>query len=284
MILPLLRERDADIWLLFDSCQAMPHAFNTIGRGIVTALTATGFEPGECGVAAEVGPHSFTHTLIQVLGQLSVPPRPDERPPPFTDVSLHSLMLTELSKWQISLQKDENGSYMRTMHGHHVMEPCRRRTPIYQFLSRNKVPKPIYLRPLPKIRPSASPPRQSSLLDGNDSDSRCPHVLVSVRLGVVALTDTDIEAWAEWMSGIPEGVNTRTQGVTVEAVYPSLSTLVILRMPLSTWDLLPKDNGMNLIGYVTGDNYVKSMCERLLASMSSILASRSPELDKTDDG
>lgn len=140
MILPLLRERDADIWLLFDSCQAMPHAFDTSGKGIVTALTATGFEPGAYGTAAEVGSDSFTHALIQVLGQLSIPTDTSGTPKSFTDSYLHCLLFTELSKWQPSLQKRKDGSYVRTMHGHHVVEPCRRRTPIYQLISRNKSP------------------------------------------------------------------------------------------------------------------------------------------------
>src|SRR4051812_26188229 len=58
---------DADVLLFFDSCQAVPQAFDSLGKGVVSAITATGFEPGVIGTAAEVGSHSFTHALIQVL-------------------------------------------------------------------------------------------------------------------------------------------------------------------------------------------------------------------------
>lgn len=275
MILPLFKERDCDIWLLFDSCQAMPNAFNTTGRGVVAALAATGFEPGEFGVAPDVGSHSFTHTLVQVLGQRSVPSRADEGPRPFTDVSLHSQMLTELSKWPVYLQRDRDGSYRRSKHGHHVVEPCRRRTPIYQFLSRNKAPKPIYICPIPDndaILPSHGQPQ----LDSETGDCSSPHVLISVRLGTDHLCDADIQTVVHCLHSIPGGDGLNAPMVTIEAIYPSLSTLLILRMPLALWDLLPKDESMSLIGYVTGANYAHSFRDLATTAMGSM-----PETEST---
>src|SRR6266699_6828508 len=103
--LHLFEELDADVLLLFDSCQAVPQALDSKGKGVISAITATGFEPSIIGTAAEVGSHSFTHALIQVLGVLSMPREtsPQSAQAPATDVLLHSLLITELKKFSISL-------------------------------------------------------------------------------------------------------------------------------------------------------------------------------------
>ncbi|KAK1759833.1 hypothetical protein QBC47DRAFT_116659 [Echria macrotheca] len=273
-LIPLFQEMDADLLFLFDCCQATPQAFRSTGKGVASAITATGFEPGPLGTAAEVGSHSFTHALIQVLGKLSIPQNLPGRPPspPISDVMIHSLLVTELRRCNLSLEKDLSGSFKRSIDGHLKVEPFRRRTPIYQWLSQNKGHRPIRLSPLqrsePEVEPAPEPEMGTSTsraisvtpeppIQQPVADLTFPGVLISVRLEPDSLKDPDIEAWAKWMLSIPPGssqVTFEDQTVRIEGLYRSFSSLLILRIPLDTWTLLPKHRAMTFIGYVTGEN------------------------------
>jgi len=277
-ILPLLGRLDADILLLFDSCQAVPLQFDSKGKGIAAAITATGFEPRPMATAAEVGPDSFTNALIEELGQLSLPSPPGGRPLPFSDVTLHSRLLSRLRVYPSSLSKSPDGSFKKDEHGNHVIEPFRRRTPIYHFLSRNKPPRPIALAPLSAgLLPSAQPPASSvpqkplppSLLPSalppplspeplQTRDVLAPHVLVSARIASKTLSEAELNAWKTWILGLPASVTNvdiRAEDIRIEGAYPSLSTLLLVRMPLSLWCRLRKDPAMSFIGYITGDDF-----------------------------
>ena len=256
---------DADVLLLFDSCQAVPQAFDSTGKGIVSAITATGFEHGILGTAPEVGSHSFTNALIQVLGILSIP-RESVCPPP-TDVLLHSLLVTELKTCNISLDTCADGSFKKDLNGHHQAVPFRRRTPIYHWLSRNKTQRQIFLSPLNKpqdagIPPSLLPPMlQQPLLD-----IVVPEVLVALRLAPDSLDELDIEAWRSWILSSPGNatwVSLEGQAVKIEGLYRSFSSLLILRMPADTWTSLRRSKAMMFIDYVRGGNEANVMYERV---------------------
>lgn len=194
-----MNELDSDLLLLIDSCQAVPRAFDCKGRGVVSALTATGFEPEIMSAAPEVGQHSFTHSLIEELGHLSQSVRRSEHSEPFSDVSLHSALMERLRTCSPALQRRRDGSFRRDEDGCHVIEPYRRRTPIYQFLSRNKPSRPLPLYPLePSVRGSPAV-HGSASTDGSpgaaQSKINAPHVLVNVRLAQDSIESSDIDAW-----------------------------------------------------------------------------------------
>lgn len=279
--LHLFVEMDADALLLFDSCQAVPQAFDSKGKGIVSAITATGFEPSMIGTAAEVGPHSFTHALIQVLGVLSIP-SPLSIPPP-TDVLLHTLLISELRKYNLSLERHSDGSFKRDTNGCHRVEPCRRRTPIHHWLSRNKHPRHILLLPLKRVPEVgvANPPNPSPTEQKPVYDMVVPEVLVAVRLTTDSLGELDIEAWMKWvlsLPGHPTQVSIKERSVSIEGLYRSHSSLLILRMPNEVYNSLRKFKAMSLIGYVTGENQADKVNERVdkIIASSSFSVSDTP--------
>ncbi|KAK4446955.1 hypothetical protein QBC34DRAFT_144583 [Podospora aff. communis PSN243] len=263
--LHLFVEMDADALLLFDSCQAVPQPFDSKGKGIVSAITATGFEPNTIGTAAEVGPHSFTHALIQVLGVLSIP-SPASTPPP-TDILLHTLLISELRKYNSSLERESDGSFKRDTSGCHLVEPCRRKTPIHSWLSRNKSPRHILLLPLrgaPGVKVS-TPTKPSTKGKKPVYDVVVPEVLVTVRLTPDSLGELDIEAWVKWvlsLPGHPTQVSVKERSVSIEGLYRSHSSLLILRMPSEIYSYLRKFKAMTLIGYVTGENQADEVNKR----------------------
>ena len=288
---------DADVLLLFDSCQAVPQAFDSRGKGVVSAITATGFEPGAVGVAAEVGSSSFTYSLIQVLGKLSLPDQQRQDAPPVSDVSLHSLLITELKKSVVSLEKHRDGRFKRDQNGHHLIEPFRKRTPIYQFLSRNKEPRPIRFCPLKK---ETSHSQSATIRSGFDNhtlnslplsvhsspqpivDTVVPEVLVCARLTPDSLEDADVDSWARWIRSIPgEAGDVAIQGraVRIEGLYRSFSSLLVLRMPVETWSLCSKSSALSFIGYVTGENRAQEFNGKVGSRISAILGEETPATD-----
>jgi len=233
---------DADALLLFDSCQAVPQAFKSTGKGVASAITATGFEPSPVGTAAEVGPDSFTHSVTQVLGMLSTPLRDSSSP--VSDVLLHSLLISELKKRHVTLERQQDGSFRRDANGYHLVEPFRRRTPIYHWLSSNKLHRPIRLAPLRQHGGANITPRHKRPV----FDYVAPEVLISVRLTPDALNEADIDGWAKWILSLPDGVSDVTlkgQAVKIEGLYRSYSSLVILKCQ---WKPGPAFQGTGLLG------------------------------------
>ncbi|KAK4210639.1 NACHT domain-containing protein [Rhypophila decipiens] len=262
---------DADLLLLLDSCQALPQHFDSTGKGVAAVITATGFEHGLAGIAPGVGSHSFTNALVEVLGRISISSDPGagHRQEPMCDTRLHALMVEERRASKPSLEKHPNGEFKRDAEGGLKMEPYQRRTPHRYWLSRNKKNRPIRLLPLMPLRGNEKGQCRQSSSEGDsntkDSHPHCkplydtvaPEVLISVRLTPDALTSHDAEAWADWAVTVPSSasnVTFKANVVRIERLYRSYSSLVILKMPLETWSLLPKQRGMTFIGYVKGDN------------------------------
>lgn len=267
VLVPSFQMMDADLLLLFDSCQALPHSFNSEGKGIASAITATGFEPGPTGIAAEVGPHSFTYFLTQVLGKLSIPSS-HPNTPPTSDVTLHSLLVSELKRCNMVLEKDHLGDFKKTADGHLKIEPFRRRTPLYCWLSRTKAAR-SRLSPLGNGKETSGFPGPSMVPSATMSSAttlRVAEVLISVRLEPDSLDGQDVDSWARWILSMPagpSGVSLKGHSITIEGVYPSLSSLVLLKMPLETWTRLPKYRAMTFIGHITGENQAAEVNRRL---------------------
>lgn len=60
----------------------------------------------------------------------------------------------------------------------------------------------------------------------------------------------DIPRWTEWIRNLPfEGTDIR-----IEGAWQSFSTLLLLRMPVAVWNLLPQNPAYSFVGFVTSDD------------------------------
>lgn len=83
-----------------------------------------------------------------------------------------------------------------------------------------------------------------SLLDTiENGNTTIPHVLISLALEEEQLLD--VEQCRKWLQDFP----ILAKSVTVQGVYRSNSTLLILSVPVLIWDLLPNHPACTFIGY-----------------------------------
>ena len=273
----VLSDLDCDVLLLFDSCQAIPSNITSTGKGVVSVLSATGFDAGVAGIAPGVGPHSFTRALIDELGVLSnrFTHFPDAQPT--SDIGLHGNLLARLKVHLATVEKDPRGRIKSDQNGAVLFEPVQRRTPFYRFLSCNRRPRPIDIAPFPinhqhtpgtqyQQPPSLKNKGKKVETNPNETDNSeppspttpdialppveqrdIPKVLIRVLLNTSTFS---IDQFANWLLQAPR----EARNVEIEGAYGSLSTLLVVKLPLSVWDLLPQDPAMSLIGYVTSTN------------------------------
>lgn len=276
-LLPILSDLDCDVLLLFDSCQAIPPNIISTGKGVVSVLSATGFDSGVVGIAPGVGPHSFTRALIDELGVLLNRFVTFPNAQPTSDIGLHGNLLARLKVHLSTVEKDIKGRIKCDQNGGIVFERVQRRTPFYRFLSDNKRPRPIYIAPLPtnhdntpgteydqpssgkkkvkeietkvneteNSKPPTPAPSAKDLPREEQKD--IPKVLIRILLNTSTFS---IDQFANWLLQAP----LEARSVEIEGAYGSLSTLLVVKMPLSVWNLLPGDPAMSLIGYITSTN------------------------------
>ena len=208
-----------------------------------------------------MGRDSFTQALIDELGALSNRYKETGLVDLSSDIELHGNMLARLKVHLSSVEKDARGLVSADANGRVKFETPRRRTPIYNFLSVNKDPRPIFLAPIlrhgddeKRKEVTAPDPAPSETADPPPKVTapKVPHVLISVRLGTPSFS---VNAFANWILQAPEVA----KDVKIDGAYGSFSTLLIVKLPSNTWDLVPKDPAMSLIGYVTSDNKAASI-------------------------
>jgi hypothetical protein len=102
----------------------------------------------------------------------------------------------------------------------------------------------------------------SLLANGNTA---VPHVLISLALEEEQLLDFD--QCKRWLQDFPALANY----ATVQAVYRSNSTLLILSIPVAIWDWLPDNPACAFIGYVHSQNL---LCEPSPLSKSHFQATK----------
>ncbi|KAK5659870.1 hypothetical protein OQA88_13333 [Cercophora sp. LCS_1] len=273
----VLGELDCDVLLLFDCCQAIPPQIRSTGAGVVSVLSATGFDIGATGTAAEVGPHSFTRALIDELGTIFNSFVDGTNQAPVSDITLHGSLLARLKVHLSSLEKNRDGSLRINPLGGVAFEPPRRRTPIYRFLSESKNPRPIYIAPFPKDSRGKYETAALSTSQPAVRQKDVPRVLIRVLLNENSFS---IDKFANWvLQAPPEAIQ-----VEIEAAYGSLSTLLIVKMPLATWELVPPDPAMSLIGYVTSSNKadtINQQVQRKIGQAKSVSHSTNKDVTAT---
>ena len=245
----MLEQASSDVLILLDCCAAASSTSGA-GNGLTELLAACGFETWAPGV----GEHSFTRSLIDELKYWS-------RRRPMSVVKLHSEVLARIKYWKPRYAMAENGE--------------RRKTPIYICLANEGKERSIQLYPITHGNPltlrTTSPQPHSSNSDGSDNDlmlsaalsSRTslqsengvdyqgPKVLISVALEEDQLLHTG--AWLEWLESVPAVA----KAARIEGVYKSDSTLLLLTLPIETWDMFPADAAVSFIAFVSSCNLIK---------------------------
>lgn len=211
-------------------------------------IAACGYET----TASEVGEHSFTKALLDILIL--------DSDFPFSVGRLHSRILSNLKCWSPAV-KELNGEKLKQW------QP--RRTPVYTLLSETKPRRSIVLGSLPLQKPpsnsaqehttptsigsTSSTPSTSennSSSENGEVDSegnKCAQILLAIR---VDETSFDKGEWVEWMKTVP--INGHE--IHVEGRWGSFSTLLLLRMPVEVWNLLPENPAYSFVGFVTTPN------------------------------
>jgi hypothetical protein len=259
----MLEEADADVLLLFDCCHsaAVPTTDSQQrSTGVMEVISACGYDE----IAPEVDEHSFTKALTHTLAIAS-------KGLPFSVGHLHSRTLSKLKCWSPALLK-QGGKYVENAQGRLLYEHQPRKTPVYSIICETNPRRSIILEPMPpspdfsKSGSEHNPPNSSdgssgsSCLDDHDECSsrkrKRPHeddkhsqILLAVRLTNGTINHN---TWVDWLRAAPP----EARDIRLEGIYGSFSTLLVLRMPVAVWNLLPENPSYSFIGFVTSGNTV----------------------------
>jgi hypothetical protein len=107
-----------------------------------------------------------------------------------------------------------------------------------------------------------------------DEEIEYPQVLLAIRLDKHEL---DLEAWKECLL---RQLPTEAKDIKIEGIYSSFSTLLLLRLPVAVWDLLPANLAYSFIGFVTSENKAAAV----IATDSSASFSVGAETQSTREG
>jgi hypothetical protein len=276
----LFEQADSDVLLLLDCCAAASGAPTDAESSSVTeTIAACGFETW----APQPGRHSFTNTLIAVLDDW-------QNRPAFTAAMLHCEILNRLRHEKPEKYRNtKNFEYRKSpIHVLSTNDPKARSVELSAARSR-----PVQIQapaPSPNTRPPGvrgamaskiylygsddddddvqddgeSPAiveQQASITELQDSytvgsltkvlengDNVLPQVLITLALEEEQLLD--FEQCRRWLQDFPA----LAKYATVQGIYRSNSTLLILSLPVPIWDWLPDDRACSFIGYVHSQN------------------------------
>jgi hypothetical protein len=232
------------------------HQSNTSVTEVIAACAFETFAP-------EVDQHSFTNALTNTLAIAS-------KGPPFSVAELNSRILSRLRCWTPSLLVDDDGNIRQDAHGEYLFERQPRKTPIYNILCESKNRRSIILTPPTKSGSVSSASSQEMLNASSSSISppshidmatesskkrklsekdkiKWPQVVLSIRLDSAQL---EIDTWREYIRSLPA----EAKDIKIEGVYRSFSTLLMVRMPVTIWNILPDNGAYSFIGFVTSEN------------------------------
>ncbi|KAG5801644.1 hypothetical protein H9Q74_001244 [Fusarium xylarioides] len=240
-----------DVLLLLDCCAGASAApLTERPTNIKETIAACGFETW----TPRPGAQSFTHTLIEVLKEWA-------SQLPFSAAMLHSEILTRLKHAQ-----PDRSSQGRLIES--------RKTPAYILSTSDPHAASITLGRLFEESSSVSSSRaipesdlrslservqsdsyvsaedriQALLAVGAKGQRTAPHVLLTIALEEEQVFDA--ASCARWLKQFP----LLATHVSVESVYRSYSTLLLLSVPVVLWDLLPEHPATQFVGYVKSRN------------------------------
>ncbi|KAF4982028.1 hypothetical protein FZEAL_2278 [Fusarium zealandicum] len=245
-----------DVLLLLDCCSGASAApLTERPTNIKETIAACGFETW----TPRPGAQSFTHTLIEVMKEWA-------SQLPFSAAMLHSEILTRLKHAQPHRSSQGTLVESRKTPAYIVSTPDPRTASITlgrmfeegssSLSSSQAAPGSIPGNLSEKVQSDSyisSEDRIQALLtmDGNGQRST-PHVLLTVALEENQVLDA--ASCARWLKEFP----LLAKYVSVEAVYCSYSTLILLSVPVVLWDLLPDHPATQFVGYVKSRNLLST--------------------------
>ena len=262
-ILSTLEESESDFLLLFDCCNAYhpPSRPSGSGRNVIEVISAVGFGA----IAAEPGTDSFTHHLDEALALA-------KRSGPIKVVRLHTEIIARLFpntprrlRQGSSFVVDENGP---------VEERSRRMCPLHYWLSGQSrsitlaplsqplqtVEKPLWKEAPPSVMPAPNDLTRDGVIQ--IQQATFPQVLVCFR---VTREDLDPVTWVKWLREAPPEARDL---IKIEGFWGSFSSLMLVRMPVHVWDLLPASRAVSFMGFTTTDNEGPRFQEEVEALLS----------------
>lgn len=236
LLQPILERSPRDVILIFDCCYAASAA-RSAPDGTTELLAACGRE----NPTSPVCDYSFTRVLMEELSRFGSSP--------FTVAQLHTRLIKERAKL--------------------------RYTPIHAFISDENHPSitiaPLVFESLEGLSSSSlletsdtpdslSGKRESPLSDDESSQTTAPttpskspaaqepRVLLAVSLKH-DVQSLDVEEWSKWItSGAPQGI--QNISVRIEVAFASHSTLLLVSLPVSTWNLFPETSAYRFVDYI----------------------------------
>ncbi|KAK0624106.1 hypothetical protein B0T14DRAFT_428332 [Immersiella caudata] len=244
-----LDKASCDILLLYDCPHAVQPGEPFAGKGMIQTLAAS---PLDASTTTTDTHQSFTPSLVQELAHAA------HSSEPLSVVELHRRII---SRQQTVAPKvyftDDSYSIVQVSRqtGQPIVEPSRQRLPMHNLLT-SSATRTIVLSPLktdaptpleqPLVLLSPPSPRPQSHVDTDSTDG--PDVLVACRLKD---QNIDAEKWKSWLANAAEGA----KGIKIAAVYPSFSLLLLVKMPIAVWDMLPVSPAMSFVGYTSGRDF-----------------------------
>ena len=72
---------------------------------------------------------------------------------------------------------------------------------------------------------------------------------------------------AEWINWLRRQIPTNVAEIGVEGVFEANSKVVLLRLPVAIWDMLPDHDAYGFVGYVRSSNLVVKELETALSAV-----------------
>lgn len=248
-----LERTKSDVLILLDSCASAGSAggadyYPGLEGGTTELIAACGF--GER--APGPGPHSFTNGLIAELRELSSSAQ-------FSAVILHQRILTRLVHWSPNFNAKQDKNWLKE----------RRTTPVYVSLCKNPRQKSIPLMSLHAIKAqlegeisevgphvgsvskstSVTVEKLNSIMAGLLNDPSSPKVLLAISLQGDQWLECE-KIFADWIRDIP----LLAKAISLEGVFESFSTLLMVSLPIALWDLLPQHPAYSFVGFTKSSN------------------------------
>ena len=270
-----LEEAESDILLLFDCCSSGT-ANTDVGNGVTELIAACGFN----GSANPVGLDSFTNTLITELRLLSGMPS-------FTVGVLYNKILCriqskmpagrEIQKSPLHVVLSQNRRLpkgiqlspkreIRNQAGNERSLGPSGNSELSQHLSASssssRMSPPNHPSVPSGLSPSSPSGSHGSLNQHTTSSSisslfsdieQFPRIALTIRLKEsLAASEVSADLLADWMRMMP----VLAENVKVEAGFASLSTLLIISLPVAIWCYVPDHPALSVIGVIKSTNFL----------------------------
>lgn len=238
---------NSDILLLYDCPHAIQFSATSSKNRVIETLAAHPLDPKQAPTTSDDRARVFTASLIQELTHAA------HTHQPLSIIDLHARLVSRQQSLSPKDTLTSTAEYSILQLDATTKQPIppRHRLPLHNWLSTK--PRTIVLAPLAAPQTPTDAQRPAVLITAPTTrraiQSSCegPEVLIACRLQEETL---DTDRWAEWLAGAPKGA----QQIFITAVHPSIddSVLLLLRMPVQIWDMLPTSQSLSLVGYTVG--------------------------------